>query len=114
MKDRYWGLISLERVCGMDMGATASLSPHTIWIGNSSFDSRVTESVDENTTEVMTSKRESINCPELCSSDYLFLGAVPPVVAVSIWDRNSVVWGQSADLDASPVKQEQPRAIARR
>ena len=33
MKDRYWGLISLERVCGMDMGATASLSPHTIWIG---------------------------------------------------------------------------------
>lgn len=38
MKDRYWGLISLERVCGMDMGATASLSPHTIWIGNSSLE----------------------------------------------------------------------------
>ena len=38
MKDRYWGLISLARVCGMDMGATASLSPHNIWIGNSSFE----------------------------------------------------------------------------
>ena len=38
VKDRYWGLISFARVCGMDMGATASLSPHTIWIGNSSFE----------------------------------------------------------------------------